>query len=84
YFPLPATALPDGGLSITSKVLGLALHLEQGELRFYNPATGEKLLSHGEAEAARQTAEAARQAAEDRAERLAAQLRALGVDPDES
>ena len=96
YFALPATPLPDDGLSITSEVLGLALHLEQGELRFYNPATGEKLLSHAESEAARQTAEAARQTAEaarqtaeagrqtaeERAERLAAQLRDLGIDPE--
>ena len=81
YFPIPATQLRDGGLSITSDVLGLALHLEQGELRFYNPATGEKLLSHAEAEAARQAAEPARQAAEDHVERLAARLRDLGIDP---
>ncbi|MEO1144236.1 MAG: Uma2 family endonuclease [Cyanobacteria bacterium J06638_22] len=75
YFPIPATPLPDGGLSIASDVLGLALHLEQGELRFYNPETGEKLLSHAEAEAARQVAQ-------DRAERLATRLRDLGIDPD--
>jgi Uma2 family endonuclease len=82
YFLLPATPLPNGDLMITSAVLGLELHLEQGELRFYNPATGEKLLSHAEAEAARQAAETARQAAQDKAERLAARLRALGIDPD--
>lgn len=89
YFPLPATALANGDLVITSRVLGLELHLEQGELRFYNPATGEKLLNHAEAETARQVAETARQAAEtarqvaeDKAERLAARLRELGVDPD--
>lgn len=75
YFLLPVTTLPNGGLSITSKVLGLELHLEQGELRFYNPATGEKLLSHAEAEVARQ-------AAQSKAERLAARLRELGIDPD--
>jgi Uma2 family endonuclease len=75
YFALPVTPLPDGGLAITSSVLGLTLRLEQGELRFYDPATGEKLLSHAESETARQTAEA-------RAERLAARLRDLGIDPD--
>ncbi|PIG93623.1 Uma2 family endonuclease [Gloeocapsopsis sp. IPPAS B-1203] len=75
YFLLPATTLPNHGLSITSKVLGLELHLEQGELRFYNPVTGEKLLSHAEAEAARQ-------AAQNKAERLTAKLRELGIDPD--
>ncbi|MBE9077404.1 Uma2 family endonuclease [Romeria aff. gracilis LEGE 07310] len=82
YLPIPATPLPQGGLSITSSVLGLELRLEQGELRFYNPATGKKLLSHAESEAARQTAEAARQVAQDRAEQLAARLRSLGIDPD--
>jgi Uma2 family endonuclease len=82
YFPLSAATLPNGDLSIASTVLRLDLHLEQGELRFYNPATGEKLLTHAEAEAARQMAEAARQMAEDKAERLAARLRELGIDPD--
>ena len=82
YLPLPATTLPEGGLSIASQVLGLELHLEQGELRFYDPKTGKKLLSHAETEAARQTAEAARQTAEARAERLATRLKALGIDPD--
>ncbi len=76
YLPLPAVPLPDGGLSLNSEILGLALHLEQGNLRFYNPQTGEKLLSHAEAEAARQTAE-------DRAERFASRLRELGIEPDE-
>ena len=73
--------LPDGGLSITSDVLGLALHLARGELRFYYPATGKKLLSYAEAEASRQAAKAARQAAEENAERLTARLRDLGIDP---
>jgi Uma2 family endonuclease len=82
YSPLPATILPDGELSIVSSVLGLELRLEQGELRFYNPVTNEKLLSHAEAEAARQAAEVARQTAEAKAERLAARLRELGIDPE--
>lgn len=82
YSPLSATILPNGELSIVSGVLGLELRLEQGELRFYNPVTNEKLLSHAEAEAARQTAEVARQTAEAKAERLAARLRELGIDPE--
>lgn len=96
YLPLPTALLPNGDLSIFSAVLGLELHLEQGELRLYNPVTGEKLLSHAEAETARQiaetarktaetaqqTAEAARQVAQDRAARLAERLRNLGIDPD--
>jgi Uma2 family endonuclease len=75
YVPLPATSLSNGDLSVTSTVLGLELHLEQGELRFYNPATGEKLLTHAESEAARQIVE-------DKARRLAARLQELGIDPD--
>lgn len=58
YLPIPADTLPDGSLSLYSSVLGLELHLEQGELRFYDPSTGRKLLTYQEAEAARQAAEA--------------------------
>jgi Uma2 family endonuclease len=79
---LPAT-LPDGTLVLHSDVLGLDLRLEDGTLRFYDPATGQKLLSHAEieqtlhaaeqarqaAEQARQTAEQARREAEERAMR---------------
>jgi hypothetical protein len=53
--------LPDGVLSIYSEVLGLDLRVIGGELRFYDPQTGEKLLSHKETEQARQQAEQARQ-----------------------
>jgi Uma2 family endonuclease len=63
-------------LSIHSETLGLELRLEaDGEMRFYNPKTGEKLLSTGEMEQARVQAER-------RAEMLAAKLRELGFDPD--
>jgi non-ribosomal peptide synthetase component E (peptide arylation enzyme) len=48
--------------------LHLELRLEQGELRFYRLDTGEKLLSHAEAQR--------------KADRLAAKLRELGIDPD--
>ncbi|MEH2289202.1 hypothetical protein [Nostoc sp.] len=41
--------------------MGLDLRLIDGELRFFNPQTGKKLLSHKEAEQARQQAEQARQ-----------------------
>jgi Uma2 family endonuclease len=58
YLPIPADTLPDGSISLYSSVLGLELHLEQGELRFYDPNTGRKLLTYQEAEAARQAAEA--------------------------
>jgi len=54
------TLLPDGGLSIPSVALALELHLSAGELRFYNPQTGQKLLSHAETEQALETTEQAR------------------------
>ena len=58
------TTLPDGTLMLHSDVLGLDLRLEDDTLRFYDPVTGQKLLSHAEIEQARQTAEQARQTAE--------------------
>jgi hypothetical protein len=83
YFPMTPTSLPDGTSSISSQVLGLDLRvLPDGKLRFYNPTTGEFLLTHEEAEAARREAEAARQEAQERAQRLAAKLQELGIDPD--
>ena len=64
YQPIPAQLLPDGSVSIHSEVLGLDLRLLNGELRFYNPITGKKLLTPLETEWARQEAELARQEAE--------------------
>lgn len=71
YWPLPAKRPPDGGLLMHSAVLDLDLRVDDGGLRFYDPATGQKLRSHSEAEwachraeLARQFAEQARQAAE--------------------
>ena len=69
---MPATVLPDGTLTLYSNVLGLELRLAQGVLRFVNPTTGQQLLSHREAEHARQEAEHARQEAEEHARREAA------------
>ena len=64
YQPIPERLLPDGSVSIHSEVLGLDLQLLNGELRFYNPTTGEKLLTPLETEWARQEAELAQQEAE--------------------
>jgi Uma2 family endonuclease len=75
--------------------LGIRFELENGELQLYRP-DGRLFESYAEleqartqaeqartqAEQARTQAEQARAQAEQRAERLAAQLRALGVDPD--
>ncbi|GAA6620828.1 hypothetical protein [Scytonema sp. NUACC26] len=46
-------------MSVHSEVLGLDLRLIAGELRFYNPRTGKKLLNYKETEQARQQAEQA-------------------------
>jgi Uma2 family endonuclease len=83
YLPIPANTQPDGTISLYSSVLGLELHLEQGELRFYDPNTGRKLLTYQESETARQEEQAARLAAEARVAELEARLRALesGAQP---
>ncbi|MCC5637970.1 Uma2 family endonuclease [Nostoc sp. CHAB 5844] len=64
YQSLTANFLPDGILSIHSQALSLDLRLINSELRFFDPQTGKKLLSHKETEQARQQAEQARQQAE--------------------
>jgi Uma2 family endonuclease len=63
------TTLPDGTLILHSNVPGLDLRLEEGTLRFYDPVTAQKLLSHAEIEQALRAAEQARRAAEERAGR---------------
>jgi Uma2 family endonuclease len=88
YQPMPGTTSPEGTLVLRSDVLGLELRLEEGTLRFYDPTTGQRLLSYQEAEQARQEAEQARQAAEERARaaearvaELEARLQALQATP---
>ena len=85
-----------GTLVLHSDVLGLDVRLEEGTLRFYDPVTAQKLLSHAEieqalraAEQARREAEehagreeAARQAAEARIAELEARLREQGTSED--
>ena len=90
YLPVPTNTLADGTLSLPSEILGLELRVQSGEMRFYDPATGQKLLTYEEeaaarvqAEVAQQQAEAAQQQAEERAQRLAAKLRELDIDPDQ-
>jgi Uma2 family endonuclease len=92
YQALLPTTLPDGTLVLHSEVLGFDVRLEEGTLRFYDPVTGQKLLSHAEieqvlraveqarreAEARAGREEAARQAAEARIAELEARLRAQG------
>ena len=87
YEALPATWLADGTLSLHSAVLGLEVRLEQGRLRFFDPATEAYLLTYQESEQARQTAEArvqqeqtVRHAAEVRLAELEARLQALEAE----
>ena len=58
---------------VRSEVLGLGVRLEDGLLRFRDPASGEDIRHHGEAEAAVEAAAAERRAAEARGERAQAQ-----------
>ncbi|MBD2517118.1 Uma2 family endonuclease [Nostoc sp. FACHB-973] len=74
YFPVPTNSLSNDTVSLPSEVLGLELRLQEGKLRFYNPATDQILLTHEEEVAVRQ-------AAEEKAQRLAAKLRELNIDP---
>jgi Uma2 family endonuclease len=60
YLPMPARVFPDGSRVLRSEVLELELRLQADSLRFYDPVTGEKLLTHQESEQARREAEQAR------------------------
>jgi Uma2 family endonuclease len=77
YEALPTRQSPDGTLSVSSAVLRLELRLEGGVLHLYDPTTGQKLLSHREAEQERQAALAALRAAEARIAELEARVRAM-------
>jgi hypothetical protein len=74
-----------------SQALSLELRLENGRLRVFNPATGERLLTPAEALVARRTEAAARraevearQAAEAELEQLRAELARLRGEPEAS
>ena len=60
YQAMTANRLPNDVLSISSEVLGLDLRLQDGDMRFYEPNTGRKLLTHQEEAQARQQAEQTR------------------------
>ena len=55
-----AVSSPDGALTLRSETLGLELRAKGAEMRFRDPATGQVLLSHQEADAARREADTAR------------------------
>lgn len=65
-----------------SEPLQLRLAVEGKLIGFYREDTGEKLLIPDELAEALVQETQSRQQAEERAERLAAKLRELGVDPD--
>ena len=60
-----------------SPALGLWLYWEAGQLRFYDPSTGEWLQTRAEERAALEEAQAAQQAAESQVAELQAELRRL-------
>ena len=91
YEPLPLDTGADGVIRGYSPVLGLELHWDTGQLRFYDPIAGDYLRDLRQAAAQLETETAARVAAEDQraaetaartaaetlVERLRAQLRRL-------
>jgi Uma2 family endonuclease len=56
YQPLVPQVLEAGNFSIYSETLGLDLCLINGQLRFYNPRTNQKLLTYAEIEQSRRAA----------------------------
>ena len=62
--PIPITPLPGGGWRGYSRVLGLELHWVDGNLLFWNPATGEYLPDLSESKAQTVAERVARQVAE--------------------
>ena len=72
YRDLPVLEPAAGVPTLRSEVLGLDLRLDRGALRSCDSATGENLLSHGEAIAAHQESDAVRRAADIRARHEAA------------
>ena len=85
YRAVPSvTVLSNRGVAVASEVLGLELRDERAQrrVRLRDPATGEVLLTHEEAERAREEEAALRKAAEARAAELEARLRALEGAPE--
>lgn len=78
YVPI-ASHFSNNTFSLHSQTLGLDLRLIDGELRFYEPETDKRLLSHAELDAARQQAEEARQQAEQAQQQAAPRLLRLGL-----
>jgi Uma2 family endonuclease len=77
YVPIRSRMTADGAHIVPSEVLELELRHDDSGLRLYDPASGKKLLSHQEAEAARLEEQAARLKAEARVAELEAELARL-------
>ena len=80
YEPLPLDTGADGVIRGYSPVLGLELHWDAGQLRFYDPEAGDYLPDLAEAKVQRDAEAAARTAAEALVQQLRAQLRRLQSD----
>ncbi len=78
YVALEIEELPDGGLQGYSPALDLYLRWQRGELVFYNPATGQRVLTYEDQLARADAAEARADAAEARIRELEEQLRRQG------
>ncbi|BAP56614.1 hypothetical protein THII_2317 [Thioploca ingrica] len=74
YQEMSIETLTNGTLSLTSPLLGLDLHLHQGQLRLFNPLNGDYLLTYAESESARRTAEAQVQEDQAKIKQLEAEL----------
>lgn len=83
YEEIPPAAATGAQIVIHSNTLGLDLELAEGTFHYRDPAGGQILFSHEEAERARREAEARAQAAEARVAELEARLRALEADDEE-
>ena len=57
YHEIPTKVLPDNRRGIPSEVVGLAAHVDDGNLRWFDPLTGVDLLTYDEAEDRREAAE---------------------------
>jgi Uma2 family endonuclease len=90
YQAIAPNYLEDGTLCLTSQVLGLEMRLlPDGRLRFFNLQTGEYLRDYaeererGDREQIRaDRAQLEKEQQKQKADRLAAKLRELGIDPD--
>ncbi|MGG6269814.1 Uma2 family endonuclease [Leptolyngbya sp. AN03gr2] len=84
YFPIPQIPLDQpNDFSLRSEVLGIDLCLKNQDLKFFEASSGIQLLGLEETESARRAAELRAEQEAQRADRLAAKLRELGVDSDQ-